>query len=55
MIGGVKVDPFGRTTLRGLWAAGEVAWRAELHGANRLAEQSFVGRACLRGHLRRFG
>ncbi|HEX4147473.1 MAG TPA: L-aspartate oxidase, partial [Pirellulales bacterium] len=36
MIGGVTVDRQGRTTLAGLWAAGEVT-SSGLHGANRLA------------------
>src|SRR5262249_46312896 len=36
MIGGVTVDLAGRTTLPGLWAAGEVT-SSGLHGANRLA------------------
>src|SRR5439155_761736 len=36
MMGGVTVDPDGRTTLPGLWAAGEVT-SSGLHGANRLA------------------
>src|SRR5262249_12692188 len=41
MIGGVTVDAHGRTTLRGLWAAGEVA-SSGLHGANRLASNSLL-------------
>ncbi|MBW3599202.1 MAG: L-aspartate oxidase, partial [Planctomycetes bacterium] len=36
MVGGVSVDESGRTTLPGLWAAGEVT-SSGLHGANRLA------------------
>ncbi len=36
MIGGVVVDIDGRTSVDGLWAAGEVT-SSGLHGANRLA------------------
>ncbi len=41
MVGGVEVDLDGRTTLKGLLAAGEVA-SSGLHGANRLASNSLL-------------
>ncbi len=41
MIGGVEVDAFGRSSIAGLWAAGEVT-SSGLHGANRLASNSLL-------------
>ena len=41
LMGGVKTDLAGRTTLRGLYAAGEAACTG-VHGANRLASNSLL-------------
>ncbi|MCH7751051.1 MAG: FAD-binding protein, partial [Planctomycetes bacterium] len=41
MVGGARVDLQGRSTLPGLWAAGEVA-SSGLHGANRLGSNSLL-------------
>lgn len=55
MIGGVTVDLEGRTTVPGLWAAGEVT-SSGLHGSNRLASNSLLeglvyGAHCARGAI----
>ena len=41
MVGGATIDLEGRTTLPGLWAAGEIT-SSGLHGANRLASNSLL-------------
>lgn len=41
MIGGLTVDSAGKSTVPGLWAAGEVT-SSGLHGANRLASNSLL-------------
>ncbi len=59
-MGGIVVDEHGRTSIPGLWAAGEVAYTG-LHGANRLASNSLLeavvigstaGRTIAREHSR---
>lgn len=41
LMGGIKTDVHGRTTLKGLYAAGEAACTG-VHGANRLASNSLL-------------
>jgi L-aspartate oxidase len=40
-MGGIAVDTYGRTSLKGLWAGGEVS-STGAHGANRLASNSLL-------------
>jgi len=40
-MGGIAVDPHGRSSLKGLWAGGEVS-STGAHGANRLASNSLL-------------
>ena len=41
MMGGVRIDPWGRTNVSGLYACGEAAGAA-VHAANRLASNSLL-------------
>ena len=54
MMGGVTVDLEGRTTVPGLWAAGEVT-ATGLHGANRLASNSLLEALVYGAHAGRRG
>jgi L-aspartate oxidase len=49
-MGGIASDPWGRTSVPGLWACGEAA-STGAHGANRLASNSLLEAVVLAGRL----
>jgi L-aspartate oxidase len=49
-MGGIAVDAHGRTSLKGLWAGGEVSSTAA-HGANRLASNSLLEAVVYAGRI----